>query len=417
MTEIIVIGAGASGLIAARELTNAGKKVTVLEARARLGGRIFTQNNTEFSFPVEAGAEFIHGDLPLTQGLLKQAQVPLHLMKGKNYQVLNGVLQESKSFIEDFEVLLDRLNQLEQDLPFAEFLDRYLPEDQFANLRQGVIRFAEGYDAADIHKASTFALREEWQTDAAANSYHPVGGYYQIIELLAQEIRNNGGTIIASSPVKEIKWQPGMVQVTCTGGTTYTAQKVLITVPLGVLQADPGSEGYIAFSPEIPARREALTVLGFGPIIKILLEFKTAFWEEAADEPVELQKMPELAFLFTDSSAISAWWTQLPNKIPLLTGWIAGTEAEKRRTTSNDEIMAEALQTLAFLFKTNVEFLKKQLIVQKVYNWLADPFARGAYAYATVNGTAARQALNEPEADTLFFAGEALYEGPAMGTV
>ncbi|MDQ3290975.1 MAG: FAD-dependent oxidoreductase, partial [Bacteroidota bacterium] len=199
--------------MAARDLAKAGKNVIVLEARARLGGRIFTQNHPDFSLPIEAGAEFIHGDLPLTQALLQQAGVSLYLLEGRNYQVLNGVLQESESFIEDFEILIDRLNQLEQDLPFAEFLDQYLPEDQYANLRQGVIRFAEGYDAADIRKASSFALREEWQTDAAANSYHPVGGYHQIIELLANEFKDNGGTIVTSSTVKEIQWQPGRVQV------------------------------------------------------------------------------------------------------------------------------------------------------------------------------------------------------------
>ncbi|QMU29473.1 flavin monoamine oxidase family protein [Adhaeribacter radiodurans] len=416
MIDILVIGAGAAGLMAAHELSKASKKVTVLEARDRLGGRIFTQNDPEFSLPIEAGAEFIHGDLPLTQALLQQAGVPLHLLEGRNYQVLNGVLQESENFIEDFEILLDRLNQLEQDIPFADFLERYLPEDQFENLRKAVTRFAEGYDAADIRQASTFALREEWQTDAAANSYHPVGGYNQIIELLATEIKNNGGTILIASPVTEIKWQHNQVQVICTSGTTYTARKILLTVPLGVLQAEAGSDGYIAFSPELPARRAAINQLGFGAVIKIVLEFKTNFWE-AADEPAIEHKMPELAFLFTDASAISAWWTQLPDKTPLLTGWIAGTEAEKRSTWSNQELLTEALQTLAYLFQTNVDFLKSQLKAGQVYNWLSDPFARGAYAYATVNGKAARQILTSPEADTLFFAGEALYEGPAMGTV
>ncbi len=417
MIDILIIGAGAAGLMAARELTKAGKSVIILEARTRIGGRICTLKATDFSLPVDAGAEFVHGDLPLTQALLQQAAVPLHLLEGKNYQVVNGILKESENFIDDFEELLARLNKLEEDIPFAEFLDCYLSEDQFADLRLAIIRFAEGYDAADIRRASSIALRTEWQTDGAANSYHPAGGYGQIMEWLASEIQASGGKLITSAWVKEISWLPGQTHVICASGVTYEASKVLLTVPLGVLQAKPGTENYITFSPDLPDRRAALATLGFGGVIKILLEFKTAFWEEEPNVAAIPQKMPQLAFLFTDASHISAWWTQLPDKTPLLTGWIAGTEAEKRCQTSDEDLINEALTTLAFLFNTTIEFLQAQLVARQVYNWPSDPFARGAYAYATVNGTAARQVLTTPEADILYFAGEALYEGPAMGTV
>ncbi|QNF33015.1 FAD-dependent oxidoreductase [Adhaeribacter swui] len=417
MTDVLIIGAGAAGLMAARELTQQGLKVTILEARHRLGGRIFTQQENNFSVPVEAGAEFVHGDLPLTQVLFQEAQVSLHLLAGKNYQILDGILKESEEFIEHFDELLARLNELEEDMPFAEFLKKYLSGDEFAELRQGVTRFAEGYDAADINRTSSLALRDEWQTDGAANSYHPTGGYHQIIDLLAHQVQANGGTIVTTTPVKEINWQPKQVQVTCTTGKTYQAPKVLITVPLGVLQAEPTAEGSIQFTPALPQRQQALATLGFGPVIKIVLEFKSAFWEENETNAAVTQKMPELAFLFTDASAIAAWWTQLPNPAPVLTGWIAGSEAEIRRNATPTELLSEALTTLALLFDTSVAYLREQLVAQQVFNWAADPFARGAYAYATVGGTTARQILNIPEANTLYFAGEALYEGTAIGTV
>ncbi|RDC65181.1 flavin monoamine oxidase family protein [Adhaeribacter pallidiroseus] len=417
MIDVLIIGAGAAGLMAARELTKQGLQVTVLEARNRLGGRVYTQQPDNFSIPVEAGAEFVHGDLPLTQALFQEAPVALHLLDGKNYQVLRGVLKESEEFIPDFEELLTRLEKLEQDLPFVEFLKKYLPEEEYRELREGVTRFAEGYDAADINRASTFALRTEWQTDGAANSYHPAGGYSQIIELLAHQVQAAGGTILTTTPVQEITWQPHHVQVKTTTGATYLAYKVLITVPLGVLQANAEEEGSIRFSPELPHRQKALAALGFGAVIKILLEFKSPFWEEKTENAAVKQKMPELAFLFTDASAIAAWWTQLPNQTPVLTGWIAGTEAEKRRQSSANNLIAEALETLAFLFTTTTAFLQEQLVASQVYNWAADPFARGAYAYATVNGAVAQQTLRMPEANTLYFAGEAFYEGPAIGTV
>jgi monoamine oxidase len=417
MIDVLIIGAGAAGLMAARELTKQGLQVIILEARNRLGGRIYTQQPGNFSVPIEAGAEFVHGDLPLTQALFHEAQVSLHLLDGKNYQVLQGVLKESDEFIPDFDELLARLEKLEQDMSFAEFLKKYLPEEEYRELRAGITRFAEGYDAADINRASTFALRTEWQTDGAANSYHPAGGYSQLIHLLAHQIQANGGTLVTATPVKAITWQPNHVQVKTTTGTTYQARKVLITVPLGVLQAEPEAEGAICFSPELPHKQEALAALGFGAVIKILLEFKTPFWEEKEENLAVKQKMPELAFLFTDASALAAWWTQLPDTAPVLTGWMAGTEAEKRRQATTPELITEALDTLAFLFATTPAFLQEQLVAHQVYNWAADPFARGAYAYATVNGAAAQHILRIPEAETLYFAGEALYEGPAIGTV
>jgi phytoene dehydrogenase-like protein len=160
--DIIIIGAGACGLTAARELVMAGKKVCVLEARNRLGGRIYTYEGSGFSKPVEAGAEFIHGDLPFTQSLLKEAGISSYSMTGINYQVKNGQLLASENFFEDFPALQEKLTALEEDIPLSGFLDKYLFEEKYKNLCNTIIRFAEGYDAADINKVSTFALRDEW---------------------------------------------------------------------------------------------------------------------------------------------------------------------------------------------------------------------------------------------------------------
>ncbi|TMI92838.1 MAG: FAD-dependent oxidoreductase [Bacteroidetes bacterium] len=78
--EIIIVGGGAAGLMAARELLEQGNRVTVLEAEDRLGGRIHTIHNSSFERPVEKSAEFIHGNLPLTIQLMKEADIPVSLM-------------------------------------------------------------------------------------------------------------------------------------------------------------------------------------------------------------------------------------------------------------------------------------------------------------------------------------------------
>jgi len=415
--NILIIGAGAAGLIAARELARSGKRVTILEARNRVGGRIYTQTEGGFSEYVEAGAEFVHGDLPLTQALLNEAHISCYPLAGKTYQVKKGELSEAEEFIPDFPVLLQKLEELPRDLPFAAFLDQYLFEAQYSDLRNAVIRFAEGYDAADIKKVSTFALRDEWKNGGAANSFHPKEGYGRVIEFLASQCKEFGCTLQLQSIVHEIKWEPGLVLVKCSQGQQYRARQVLITVPLGVLQAEPERAGSIKFVPDIPEIRKAVSLIGFGAVIKICLEFKSTFWAEQALPESSLRQTPELAFLFSDKHLFTAWWTQLPNPTPLLTAWLAGPSAAELKNETDADLIAKSLAELADIYNTSTSFLKEQLQAAKVFNWAADPFAQGAYAYATVDSATANQVLVQPVAGTLYFAGEGIYLGHAMGTV
>src|SRR5215471_11409107 len=96
--NILVIGAGASGLMAARELAKANFKVTVLEARDRMGGRIFTIQDSTFNSPIELGAEFVHGNLPVTLHLLKEARIHYDHMRGQMIQVKNDQFEKEESY-------------------------------------------------------------------------------------------------------------------------------------------------------------------------------------------------------------------------------------------------------------------------------------------------------------------------------
>ena len=80
--DILIIGAGVAGLFAARNLSAAGKKVIILEARDRPGGRIQTLYDPSFELPVEMGAEFVHGDLELTIQLLREAGLKHYAISG-----------------------------------------------------------------------------------------------------------------------------------------------------------------------------------------------------------------------------------------------------------------------------------------------------------------------------------------------
>ncbi len=411
--DVIIIGGGVSGLAAGKEIAKAGKKVCVLEARNRLGGRINTLNDTDFSTNIEAGAEFIHGDMPATKSLLKDGGIEFNSIEGNYYRIKNGKFQDPENLLTTFSTILSKAGSLEQDMPFTKFLDLYLNEEKFKDVRENAIAFVEGYDAADIKRASTFALREEWKNFDQSDQYRLKSGYIKLIDFLSKEIIKYNGEIFLSTVVKEIRWKPGNVEVISDKGKIYSASKALITVPLGVLKSMPGDLAHIRFSPGLPGKLEAAKSIGYGTATKVFLEFKEAFWESSENQ---IRKMPELSLLMSDTP-FPACWTQLPNKTSLLTLWLAGPQAEKNKNTSDENIINMALDALVYIFNTNRSFLTKNLHAGKAVNWQADPFSLGAYSYATIESNEAKKILAQPVEDTLFFAGEALSEGTAMGTV
>jgi monoamine oxidase len=206
------------------------------------------------------------------------------------------------------------------------------------------------------------------------------------------------------------------VEAITAANISYKAEKVIIALPLGVLQVDASKEGAFTFSPSIPKYQQAIQQMGFGAIIKILLEFKDAFWEDEEIIKLAGNSLKEMSFLLSDEE-IPTWWTQFPNHSTVLTGWLGGPPAERKKGLSNEELLNQGLQSLSNIFKRSVEELENDLIAWNVVNWTTDPFTRGSYAYDMVESSKAREILSAPINHTIYFAGEYLYDGPAMGTV
>lgn len=403
MDTILIIGAGAAGLMAAYELSAAGYPVMVLEATERAGGRILTQRGNGFSIPVEAGAEFIHGSLPVTLKLLDQAGITYQPVEGRMLRVSNGEWVHQDLFTGDWQELMQQMGQLTEDMPIDVFLDTYFSDQRYALLRTSVRGFAEGYDLVDLRRASTLALYQEWQEEGEGQ-YRVEGGYGKLIHYLEEQSLTRGCVIHFSKPVRTVRWQKDRVELECVDGEIFTGRRVVITASLGILQRTPGTPSSIVFSPDIPAYLQAAQEMGYGSVIKVLMEFKTSFWEEG------------IGFVLSDEP-VPTWWTQNPPSDRLLTAWIAATAMRNFQALSAGDQLRTCIRSLASIFKVGEDIVREQLVACSIHDWMKAPYIRGGYSYETVGSEAARKQMRQPVEDTLFFSGEALYEGQALATV
>src|SRR4030088_1783858 len=173
--DIVVIGAGAAGLMAARELGRSGRKVTVLEARDRCGGRIHPLPSAGFGCPETGGAEFVHGEARVTHALLREARLSLLPIRGTQWTVEDGKFsREGSQDLHDAQ-LHTALKELKDDLTVADFLRRYFAGPKYHRLRHSIEQMVEGYDAPDPDRASTLALRDEWM-DGGRSTPAPLPG-------------------------------------------------------------------------------------------------------------------------------------------------------------------------------------------------------------------------------------------------
>lgn len=399
--DVIITGAGAAGLIAMKELTEAGYKVCLLEAAAIAGGRIATLSGVDLNGCFEAGAEFIHGDLPLTLQLLNEAGISYTRTDGEMISVKKGVWQNDEEHDSHWPQFIAQLKKIRENITIRSFLEKYFGAPEFAGLRRDVQQFAEGFDLADVSKASLLALKNEWQ-HINEHQYRVDGGYGKLVNYLVEKCKQTNGTLHFNTCVTAIEHKKDHVVAHTLNGDAYEASKIIITASTGVLQS-----GMIRFEPELPGYNHAIQQLGFGSVIKFLLYFKTNFWK---DHPVPV------GFLLSDEE-IPTWWTQFPHQNNLLTGWLGGPLAAARSNEDDASLLSSALLSLSNIFHLSPAELRTNLIFHKIICWHSNPFIRGGYSYETVESAAAKKILLKPANGTIYFAGEAMYEGDLQGTV
>lgn len=237
-----------------------------------------------------------------------------------------------------------------------------------------------------------------------------------MISLLEQQCKMAGVNILLNCRAKEINWQRNSVRVLCADGNVINGNKTVITAPIGILQLPKDDEYFLAFNPPLIRKTDAIAGMGYGAAIKVMILFETAFWKNAVWKKQTGNVAEELGFIISDAE-IPTWWTQHPLQNNLLTGWLGGPSARKARDWSDADFLNKALQSLADIFQESITQLKEKISAWHIANWSADPYARGAYTYATLHTAAGVSVLENPESDTIFFAGEGIYDGKAKGTV
>jgi len=402
---ILVVGAGIAGLAAARELHRQGREVLVIEARDRIGGRIWT--DTAWSDrPLDLGASWIHGVTgnPITE-LAAQSGARTVTTDYDNaviYDTTGAPLDRSgelrlERLADDIARVLREAQDGDRDQAVQAAVEAGLPWSALSPAERIEARFILNSTLEQEYAGSTAELSTYWfDADGGFKGGDVLlpAGYGQIVDDLAAGI-----PLALGQTVREVRVTEEAVTI-ATETDTYTGPHAIVTLPLGVLKT-----GKVAFSPALPApTQRSIDALGMGVLNKCYLRFPAVFW-------------PEVDWLEYVARRNGHWveWLSLarPAQQPVLLGFNAADFGREIEAWSDEQIVADALRTLRVLFGRQVP----DPVGFQITRWASDPFARGSYSFNALSSTPdMRDELARSIDGRLHLAGEATHR-EYFGTV
>ncbi|XP_001637328.2 spermine oxidase [Nematostella vectensis] len=401
--RVVVIGGGIAGLSAALNLQNSKEvDVTILEASSRIGGRIHTSTiNNEV---VELGAGWIHDS---TSNPLYDAAREINVVLSKGFncdasefgsvtfytlgqanelptKLANEVYEAYEKIYDDCKTTASELNEsLGLGIYYGNKFEHYLENNaEHSSLKRSLFEWimrnechssgVKSLENVDIKSSPEYSVDEK-------DSFTLPHGYNKLLERIFEDLDEE--TVRFNHEVVSIKWKPkaeetssSVVSITCSNGEIFTAEHVIVTLPLGVLK----SRHEVIFNPPLPQiKKDAINRLGYGTINRIYLVFEKAFWSN------EIKGMG-LLWTNLDSNNWPSWVKELYIFYPthkgsnVLVTWLSGEAAIQIESISDQEIAHECTRVLkAFTGLKEIPGIKEVMKTK----WHSNKLSRGSYTY------------------------------------